>query len=357
MPAISCPPGNRLQATGYIITMTIASIGAIYVANRRAKAMEDSAKAGHEAARAGHDANEQKAYNEAVANLGNKESTSARLGGIYGLFDLAQSKPLRRRNITEILCAHLRETTQRKAYQKDNSRQPSNEIQSLLNVLCELHEINLAHREASNIKLNLEQSYLRGANLENKNLREAQLLGANLQGADLGLAKLDRANLKWARLQVAKLMHADLQMAHLNNAGLQGANLARAKLQGAHLDEAECHGANFRRAQLQKAYVWGAKFQAIILNGEELQGTQVILGKAMFTGGLTDEKIIEIQSILDQIVQDGLHDKGIAKALCTDLRKNHMGNVSHEVPKGATNSILTQEMDKNMEKYIKSLGA
>ena len=426
-----------LQAVGYVITVAIA-IRAIYVANRRAMAMEDSAKAGHETARAGHetakaghenarvghDANEQKTYNDAVANLGN-EKPSVRLGGIYGLFDLAQSKRQRSRNITEILCAHLRETTQRKDYQKDNSQQPSNEIQSLLNVLCELNERNLAHEETSNIKLNLTQSYLRWAILENKNLRGAQLQGANLQratmidaglqGADLSEAGLQGANLWEAKLQGADLSQAELQGADLSQAELQGADLWEAKLQGADLSQAELQGADLWEAKLQGAGLqgadlseaglqgadlsWaelqgadlsqaglqgaelrGAGLQGADLRGAELQGATTAnkwdasLGKpfvewmkkridrdtdlenVVFSGGLTDEKIAEIQNVLEQLVQDGLYVKSKADALCAELRENHLGEASHKPPGNVITGVLKEEMaNKIIEDYRKGL--
>ena len=372
------PVWHRLRATGYIITITIASIG-VYVANRRAKAMEDTARAGQETARAGHDANEQKAYNEAVTNLGNKDSTSVRLGGIYGLFDLAQSKPSRRRNITEILCAHLRETTQGKAYQKNNGQQPSNEIQSLLNVLCELNEGNLANEKTRDIKLNLEQSYLRGANLGDKNLCRAQLHGAKLQGARLtraqlqgvllsGAAQLQGAYLSGAQLQGSSLWCAQLQGAFLSGAQLQGANLGIAGLQGAFLGEAGLQGANLFRAQLQgahlpKAELYGATgalgahldhpfeecIKSRIDKGAELEGVA-------FSGGLTDEKITTIQNVLFQLAQYGLYDKDEAEKLCAELREHHLGKPSHKPPPNAITGVLTEEMaNEIIEGYNKSL--
>ena len=341
-------------------TAIAASVG-IYVANRRAKAMEGTAKAGH-------DANEQKAYNEAVANLGNKESTSARLGGIYGLFDLAQSKPLRRRNITEILCAHLRETTQRKAYQKDNSRQPSNEVQSLLNVLCELNDINLKGAKTRDIKLNLEQSYLRGANMEGKNLRKAQLHEAKLQGAILFKAELQGAYLWDVQLQGAILIFAKLQGANLGRAGLQGADLSRAELQGADLGNAGLQGARLGNVGLQGARLWGAQLQGVTSAwnaylGDSFEGwiesrigEETDLKSVVFSGGLTDEKITEIQNVLYQLAQDSLYDKGEAEKLCVKLREHHLGEPSHKPPDNAITGILTKEMaDKIMENYNESL--
>ena len=240
----------------------IAAYVGIYYANRRAKAMDGT--------------NEQKTYNDAVGNLGNEKS-SVRLGGIYGLFDLAKSEYQRRRNITEILCAHLRDTTQNKkeGYQEAHRDTPSNEIQSLLNVLCELNEGNLKHEKTRDIRLNLEHSYLRGANLESKKLRWAELGGADLRGARLSGAELQGANLGGARLQGAFLWGAQLQGAHLDNARLQGANLGLANLWEANLWMAQLQGANLSNAKLWGATLWEAQLQGAHLDNARLQGADL----------------------------------------------------------------------------------
>ena len=78
------------------------------------------------------------------------------------------------------------------------------------------------------MKANLREANLRGADLSDANLRNA-----NLRGADLRWANLSDANLRWADLSDANLRGADLSGANLSGANLRGADLREANLRGA----------------------------------------------------------------------------------------------------------------------------
>ena len=359
------------------------AIFALWVAYRRAKAMEQTAKAQLETskaqsdnAEAAHNANEQKIYTEAVTNLGNSRSTSARLGGIYGLFDLAKAKPERRENITEILCAHLRETTQQSDYPEQNATKPSNEIQSLLDVLCKLNTLNLSDESTANIRLNLQRAYLKGSQLRKHDLREANLCNAHLQGARLGGAQLLCANLGRAQLLGARL----------GGAQLLGANLGRAQLLGAYLGEAQLLGANLSRAQLLGADLSGAQLQEADLRWADLRGAvaakvselyeflregisleeriQLRVGKgaelktAVFSGGLTQEQIDEIRKELKHLTAGSLiRSRSFGDDLCDKLEQYHMGEADYNLPTGAgvLTSVLTRaQADEIIADYRKA---
>ncbi len=350
--------------------------------------MEDSANAAHAA-------NEQKVYTEAVASLGNEDSASARLGGIYGLYDLAQSKPERHKSIAEILCAHLRETTQAEDYKRDHPREPSNEVASLLGVLCKLNN--------PDVTLNFQNVYLQGASFEGAQLQGARLRGAQLQGANLSKAYLQGANLTNTQLQEADLTSAHLQEADFINTQLQGANLGDAQLQGTDLYSAYLQGASLRGAQLQGAALWGAQLQGANLTNTQLQGASLEgaqlqgaslgdaqlqgaylintqlqgaiaeegygfgllisrrtgkstdLKTAIFSGGLTDAKIEEIRKGLA-----GVKGGTYANQLCARLTEDHMGPADYSPPDNITTGVLTEEMaDEILRDYnaMKNSGA
>ena len=255
---------------------------AIQAANshRRAVAMEESAKAQADAAKAQAEATERQAeanwnaekglrqerLKNAIEHLGS-ESPSIRMGGAYELFHLAQDNKELRQTALDILCAHIRRTTGEVEYREKHKSKPSEEIQSLLTLLfVQEHEV------FKGLHINLQGSWLNGANLEKARLRKAVLSGAHFQGALLGYAHFQGAVLRRAYLLGANLEAARLQGADLWVAGLLGAYLKGAQLQGASLLGTQLQGAELRGAELQGAYLVWAGLQGADLSGARLHG-------------------------------------------------------------------------------------
>ena len=235
---------------------------------KRAKAMEDTAKAQADAASAQADAaqaqaratEEQARANEnteqglrqerlknAIEHLGH-ERDSVRLGGAYELFHLAEDNKDLRKTAFDMLCLHIRQTTGEKEYQEKHESKPSEEVQSLLTLLfVQDHEV------FKGLQINLQRSYLNGANLREARLAKAVLSGTYLQGCDLHGAYLQGADLHGAYLRGETLSGAYLQGADLRKAHLQGASLGWAHLQGANLGGAHLQGASLGWAHLQGA--------------------------------------------------------------------------------------------------------
>ena len=230
---------------------------------RRAKALEDTVRNAEQGQR-------QERLKNAIEHLGHA-SDSVRLGGAYELFhlaeDTAEDKKDLRQTVFDILCVHIRRTTGEKKYRKKHKSQPSKEIQSLLTLLfVQDHEV------FKDIHVNLQGSWLKGANLQKSRLRKANLIGAHLQEATLREAELHGANLRDAKLQGATLREAWLNGANLRDAKLRRAylfeaTLREAELHGAHLFEASLRGADLRGATLREAWLYGAD-----MRGAQLQG-------------------------------------------------------------------------------------
>ena len=235
---------------------------------------KETTKAQHRTAQAQRDANEQKTFNDAITNLGNKESDSIRVGGAYGLYELAKLKTDRLKNITEILCAHLRLTTQNKTYQENYRNRPSEEVQSLLDILSELNRFIEQQDDAKlkSIRLNLRNSYLIGANLIDKHLKYAILSNASLQSAHLSRAQMQGANLVYAQMLGVYLNEAQMQETDLSRAQMQGTILNGAQMQGASLCATQMLGATLRDINMQGAFLAYADFKKANLEGARLQG-------------------------------------------------------------------------------------
>ena len=344
----------------------------------RAKAMEDTANAQAKATEQQAAANQnvergqrQERLKNAIEHLGH-QSDSVRLGGAYELFHLAQDTEDLRQTVLDILCAHIRRTTREKQYREKYKWKPSEEVQSLLTLLfVQKHEV------FKGLHINLQGSWLNGADLHQAHLEKAVLnwaylqgtglLLAHMQGADLLGTHLQEAQLPMARLQGAQLESAHLQGANLGRAYLQGANLRVACLQGANLGRAYLQGADLRAARLQGADLGAAGLQGACLKEARLQGVisqQIFLlfekqissqiGKesdlsgVIFAGGLSQE---ELESLVG-----GLFDEK-AKGLREKLMP-HVGKPpSHQLPensKAITGTYSAEEAEEWIAEYKKA---
>ena len=246
-----------LKFIGYCVA-GVVSIWLAWAANKRANAMDATAKNTEAGQR-------QERLKNAIEHLGH-DRDSVRMGGAYELFHLAKDTGDLRQTVMDILCAHIRQMTRGKDYQAEHKTKPSEEIQSLLTLL-----FTQEHDAFEDCSINLQGSYLNGANLSKTRLKNANLMEAQLQGAKLREAQLERAVLREAQLQRAELWEAQLQRAELWEAQLQGASLGGAKLQRADLMTAQLQGANLWWAQLQKADLSNAQLQEVDLGHAQMQ--------------------------------------------------------------------------------------
>ena len=229
---------------------------------RRAKAMEDAVGKTEQG-------QQQDRLKNAIEHLGHK-SESVRLGGAYELLHLAKDTKELRQTVLDILCAHIRQTTGESKYREAHKSKPSEEVQSLLTLLFVDHsEVFKDH------SIELQGSWLNGADLLQAQMQRASLIKAHLQETLLYEAHLQEALLFNAQMQGAHLTEAHLQKAHLTEAHLQGADLTEAHLQGANLQKAYLQEANLTEAHLQRANLQKAYLQEANLTEAHLQGADL----------------------------------------------------------------------------------
>ncbi len=259
---------------------------------KRAKAMERTAEAQADAAKAQADAvakteqgQRQDRLKNAIEHLGH-EKDSVRLGGAYELFHLAEDTEDLRQTVLDILCAYIRQTTSEDKYREKHKSKPSEEIQSLLTLL-----FVQKHKVFKDCHINLQESWLNGANLKEARLARAILTKAHLQEAWLREAQLQGAYLIEARLQEADLSKVQLQGAYLLMADSRGAYLSQSRLQGAHLLGASLQAANLQEAHMQGANLASAQLQGAVLSSARLQGAT--LASAGLLGASLDRVCLE----------------------------------------------------------------
>ena len=340
------------------------------IANKRAQAMEKTAKAQDDTAKAQVKANKnteqgqrQERLKNAIEHLGNA-SGSVRLGGAYELFhlaedeDTAEGKKDLRQTVLDILCAHIRRTTGEPKYRDKYSSNPSEEIpseeiQSLLNLLfVQEHEVFTERH------INLQGSCLNGSNLNKARLEKADLRGAQLHLADLTSAQLHGAYLRGAQLHGAYLWDAQLHGAFIFDAPLHGAHLRGAPLHGAHLGRAQLHGADLTSAPLHGAHLVGAQLHGADLRGAQLHGASSNEAKPPYEPFETviKRQICKDSDLSGAISADGLEDvasigKGLPDKEAKELRarlEKHIGDAKSRVfdlqrNSGASRGRYTEE--------------
>lgn len=315
-------------------------------ANAQAKATEEQAKANQHV----EQGQRQERMKNAIEHLGHR-SDSVRLGRAYELFHLAQDTEELRQSVLDILCAHIRRTTGEDEYREKHKSKPSEEIQSLLTLLfVQEHEI------FNGIDVNLQGSWLNGAELSRADLRWADLTRAHLQGANFSEACLHQAFLFNAQMPGAYLVRAHLYGTCFYNVQLQGANLGKARLCGANFLEAQLQGVNLAFAQLQGAILGDAQLQGAHLNGTQICGVrseedisdsfaqrmrqsigqESDLSWVIFAGGLSQDNV-------DSLVKDLPNEE--AKSLREKLEPHIDKPISYELPEnsGAITGTYTEE--------------
>ena len=256
---------GALSFIGVAMGGTLLALNAV-ASHRRAKAIEKTATAQANAMNAQAEANKQtehgrrqERFKNAIEHLGH-ESAAVRLGGRYELYHLAKETPELRQTVLNIFCTYIRQTTSEDAYREQHESRTSLEIQDLLTLLF-VREPDIFQA----CRIDLEESWLNGADL-----RKARLWNANLRGVRLFKGRLDKA-----QLQRATLCEADLRGAHLSYALLQDANLLAARMEACYLLHAQLQGATIAAGKLTGAYLGGAQLHGADLSTAAMYGANL----------------------------------------------------------------------------------
>ena len=193
-------------------------------------------------------------YVKAVDQLGRNDNIAVRLGGIYSLEQIMNSKEedvIENYHdvIIELLCAYVRENTyfnqkdyktNKEAYEKD----PKTDIQAILTVLGRRKNFE---NEKVEIKLYLTNLY--NCSLVKANMKKALLWDVLLDDSNLWGIHLENARLERSHLEKVKVWGIYLENADLSNADLQNIILAKS---GCKEDETKEDIINFIK-ELEKA--------------------------------------------------------------------------------------------------------
>ena len=323
---------------------------------KRAKVMEETAKTQASAVLKTEEGQRQERMKNAIEHLGH-DSNSVRLGGAYELYHLAEDTRALRQTVLDVLCTHIRQTTGEDEYREKHKSKPAEEVQSLLTLLFVRN-----HRIFRGCHINLQESWLNGADIREAHLERADLAKAYLQGTILFEAHLQKANFREARLQGANLEMAHLQAADFIKARMQGAQLMDARLQGAQLFGAHMQGAQLFSARLQGARLGGAKFQESDLSVAHMEGVNSVIAPDTFADRIR-QRIDKEADLTGVVFAGGLSREdadslveGLSNEKAEELREklaSHIGEAeSDELPRRFSHIFTGAYSEEEAEKWI-----
>jgi len=240
----------------------------LYATFKNVKIAQDNHKVALDNLRVTEEGKLTERFSKAVELLGS-DKLDVRLGGIYALERIARDSQKDHWTVMEVLTAFVREQS-RAEYEKKEPKatndQEDEDISSDESKVRLREDIQVAltvigrrkwvEQEQPGQVVDLNNSFLKRANLSDApligaNLKEANLSEADLMGANLSWAFLSKSNLSWASLICVNLYKAYLRKADLSWARLASANLSKADLSEANLSEADLSEANLGGADLR----------------------------------------------------------------------------------------------------------
>lgn len=202
---------------------------------------------------------------QAIQKLGEQEDVHLRIGGIYSLQRIANSSKEDHWAVMEILAAFIR--NQSEAILRENERVGSLVINSVPeDIQIALTVIGRRNLEWDPLdpdkRLDLTDSFLRGAVLIQGDLRKSILLGSDLSNADFSGTNFSYAKISEIET-VSNLSNATLNATNMTCASLEGAHLAKAKMARAILVQANFDHSSLKDTDFSNANVEQATFYEV----------------------------------------------------------------------------------------------
>ena len=228
----------QLEQVTFAQIISVSGTGfGLYFIWRQTRATEKSTSVAQDNVRVAQEGHLTAGLTRAIDHLGHTEM-AIRVDGIYDLEQIAKDSEKDHGRIMEVLTAYVREKANKQGeYAEKAALKPAADIQVILTVIGRRKTTG---KNRGNDRLNLNNTWLVGADLTDANLIDADLTGVILH---------------WTILKRANLTDADLADADLRCAWLVRTILTRADLDGAKLD-----GAKFLTVeQIRSAKNWSQK--------------------------------------------------------------------------------------------------
>lgn len=233
-------------------------------------------------------------FTRAIDQLGS-EREETRLGGIYGLQQIAANK-VYSAPISEILAAYLRTSSEGEEYANspakkrrrgvrmsgtERERRVPTDVEAALRVLLvgnlwdetDISQLDLsfiAIPYAELMGVGLANCTLRGADLSFANLVDARFSGADLRGASFLGARLDGADLTGAKID-----GASFRGALLSGTNLQSIRAERCDFSDATLVDNNIEFGDFKDADFDRSKLHGLRGSHVTFDGATFEGATI----------------------------------------------------------------------------------
>jgi len=192
-------------------------------------------------------------FSSGVGLLGNTNE-SARIGGAYNLYFLASEfRDEYLEPVCKILCAHIRTITNEKGYEEKNFSKPSNEVQTIIDILLQKDQKDsLIFNEC---RKDLKWAFLNGVDFQYMTINNVDFTDATIRSVDFRFATLNDIVFVRAKLdENTTFLEASLKNVKFDHAEFNNASFSRAKLE----DDVTFQSSRFR----------DIKFCNTVFNGE-----------------------------------------------------------------------------------------
>ncbi|MFJ1606788.1 pentapeptide repeat-containing protein [Streptomyces sp. NPDC088253] len=236
-------------------------------------------------------------YVEAVKLLSSEHMT-VRIGGIFSLERIAKDSQPDRSAVTELLTAHVREST------RSDQRSPK-DVHVTADVQAALTVLGRRAAESGDSRLDFYHCGLRDASLSGGDFRQAMFYYSNLTRASFSSARLDGAGLSFCKTEGATAFtNSSARGANFVNARYPKSWFLAADLTGADFYGCDLSGSDFGRRYsedgnppMPPAILKNARFTNAKLDGTNLRGVDLSTVRGLERDQL-DQAITDINTIM-----------------------------------------------------------
>jgi uncharacterized protein YjbI with pentapeptide repeats len=252
-------------------------------------------------------------FSKAIELLGNNHE-SARIGAVHTLYSLAKEyKKEYKELVFNILCSHIRTTTYTKEYQEIYLKKPSNEIQTIIEILFRKEQNNNSFFDG--LEADLNGSFLRGLFLHNAalngaNLKDVVLFNAKLFNVDFIKTNFFNSNLRTKMLTDCNFQSSVIRKSRFEGSMLNRCHFENSFIHGSHFEQTLMSSLHFEGATISQTHFEGANIDDVHFEGSNISTSLFIcseISKTHFNGALINQNVRFSGATINETTFDGAY--------------------------------------------------